>query len=168
MDENVCAICLDGLYEGIKESNMQLICDHQFHKQCIQLWFDTKSNCPVCRTQTNPITEEIRWSLDAMRSTLEEHPSNSMALRMVEGSGGRAVQSVSTRLALMDRINGPLASTPMTNATRLASPTTGAIITRLAVIARRRQFCWNVEHIRRLRSRPTNLITRPVHPRWRL
>ncbi|CAG2172374.1 unnamed protein product, partial [Oppiella nova] len=71
MDENDCAICLDGLNEGTKESNMQLICDHQFHKQCIKLWFDTKSNCPVCRTQTNPITEEIRWSLDAMRSTLE-------------------------------------------------------------------------------------------------
>ena len=42
-----CSIC----HESIKESNMyQTLCNHQFHRKCIQKWLShSNTTCPMCR-----------------------------------------------------------------------------------------------------------------------
>ena len=50
-----CMICLE-VIRGGEESIVNLPCDHLFHSQCIQQWFNTlnaNSQCPVCRKRTS-------------------------------------------------------------------------------------------------------------------
>ena len=41
-----CTICLESMSENIAI----LLCNHKFHKNCIETWFLRKQNCPICRT----------------------------------------------------------------------------------------------------------------------
>ena len=43
-----CAICLGEFEDG--EVLRRLPCLHRFHDECIKRHFETKHNCPVCRT----------------------------------------------------------------------------------------------------------------------
>jgi hypothetical protein len=51
-EEVQCAICIEGF---IDEGNawVRTACTHQFHEQCINLWWMRKGNraCPICRKQ---------------------------------------------------------------------------------------------------------------------
>ena len=42
-----CSIC----YEYIRSFEIvrKLSCGHQFHQKCVDKWFETKDNCPLCR-----------------------------------------------------------------------------------------------------------------------
>ena len=42
-----CSIC----YEYIRSFEIvrKLNCGHQFHQKCVDRWFETKDNCPLCR-----------------------------------------------------------------------------------------------------------------------
>lgn len=40
-----CSICLECLNEVI----VRLKCNHEFHKECIMLWFNINDICPMCR-----------------------------------------------------------------------------------------------------------------------
>lgn len=41
-----CSICLEEMYKEIKET----ICNHIFHKECIEEWIkNNKNSCPLCR-----------------------------------------------------------------------------------------------------------------------
>ena len=42
-----CVICLEN-YESNKKITT-LKCDHIFHYDCINEWFDTNQSCPLCR-----------------------------------------------------------------------------------------------------------------------
>lgn len=42
-----CPICLDN-YE-VDEKLSQLVCNHYFHKKCIDEWFTKNRSCPLCR-----------------------------------------------------------------------------------------------------------------------
>lgn len=42
-----CAICQE---EG-NANKFETPCGHFFHRPCIQQWFKTKSNCPMCRQE---------------------------------------------------------------------------------------------------------------------
>lgn len=46
-----CPICMDCIKR--KEEYFILPCEHIFHKECINVWFNTKSTCPVCRHDYN-------------------------------------------------------------------------------------------------------------------
>ena len=47
--EEVCPICIDNFKIG--EYKKTLICNHSFHKKCIDRWFKKQhSDCPMCRT----------------------------------------------------------------------------------------------------------------------
>ncbi|XP_031485720.1 RING-H2 finger protein ATL64-like [Nymphaea colorata] len=49
-DDLDCAICLSAFEE--KEMGRLLPeCNHEFHVDCIDMWFQSHSTCPVCRTQ---------------------------------------------------------------------------------------------------------------------
>lgn len=42
-----CSICLDSFSFG--QHHRILECRHSFHKKCIDKWFKTGNNCPICR-----------------------------------------------------------------------------------------------------------------------
>ena len=50
IDKDLCTICL----EDIEEDMSRLPCDHVYHGNCIQPWFQKNHTCPICRS--NP-----RW-----------------------------------------------------------------------------------------------------------
>lgn len=43
-----CAVCLSELAEGEK-ARLLPICNHGFHLECIDMWFQSHSTCPLCR-----------------------------------------------------------------------------------------------------------------------
>ncbi|KAG6581797.1 RING-H2 finger protein ATL3, partial [Cucurbita argyrosperma subsp. sororia] len=47
-----CAVCLSDLVEGEKAKLLH-DCFHGFHSDCIDMWFESHSTCPLCR---NPVT----------------------------------------------------------------------------------------------------------------
>lgn len=68
----VCAICQDTIEENQSARRINY-CDHWFHTNCIDVWFEQNVHCPVCRhdirvmndVSGNPISEastEVRRS----------------------------------------------------------------------------------------------------------
>jgi E3 ubiquitin-protein ligase ATL6/9/15/31/42/55 len=54
-----CAVCLN---EFGKDENLLLrllpACNHAFHVDCIDVWFQSHSTCPLCRSSLLPIFKE--------------------------------------------------------------------------------------------------------------
>jgi hypothetical protein len=50
-DEDMCCICIQKF--KIKEKVRKLPCKHNFHKKCIDKWYNKKDDlsCPICRTK---------------------------------------------------------------------------------------------------------------------
>ncbi|KAK9095505.1 hypothetical protein Scep_026974 [Stephania cephalantha] len=48
-----CAVCLSEFQD---DDELKLItgCDHAFHPECINLWFEAHTTCPVCRRDLEP------------------------------------------------------------------------------------------------------------------
>lgn len=44
---NECACCMDEIVSELDAT--ELICFHRFHTNCLLIWFNEKSTCPVCR-----------------------------------------------------------------------------------------------------------------------
>ncbi|GAY60312.1 hypothetical protein CUMW_201010 [Citrus unshiu] len=49
-----CAVCLSELEDGEK-ARLLPKCNHGFHVECIDMWFQSHSTCPLCR---NPVDVE--------------------------------------------------------------------------------------------------------------
>lgn len=50
-EEAQCPVCL----ENIQSNAVKLLhCEHIFHKNCIERWFQNHTTCPVCRMDYNP------------------------------------------------------------------------------------------------------------------
>ena len=47
LSEEVCSICCDNFSEKQKIRKMP-VCDHRFHKACIDKWLQKKPICPNC------------------------------------------------------------------------------------------------------------------------
>jgi hypothetical protein len=49
-EETDCIVCLDSLVE---EQSLRKLpaCGHLFHAECIDRWFQVKTNCPTCRAE---------------------------------------------------------------------------------------------------------------------
>ncbi|KAK3194142.1 hypothetical protein Dsin_025452 [Dipteronia sinensis] len=50
-----CAVCLSEFEENEKGRVLPK-CNHAFHVDCIDMWFQTHSNCPLCRAPVQPAT----------------------------------------------------------------------------------------------------------------
>ncbi|KAF5470596.1 hypothetical protein F2P56_011100 [Juglans regia] len=49
-----CAVCLGEFEEGQWLKRLP-ICTHAFHVSCIDTWFQTHSNCPLCRSHVHDL-----------------------------------------------------------------------------------------------------------------
>lgn len=50
-----CAVCLSDLVQGEK-ARLLPKCNHGFHVECIDMWFQSHSTCPLCRNAVVPGT----------------------------------------------------------------------------------------------------------------
>ncbi|KAL2457380.1 RING-H2 finger protein ATL3 [Forsythia ovata] len=64
-----CAVCLCEISDGEK-ARLLPKCKHGFHVECIDMWFQSHSTCPLCR---NPVSNQNQSSLNSAtsESTLE-------------------------------------------------------------------------------------------------
>ena len=82
MQEEKCAICLEARVQGRNLRNITtLVCNHQFHKNCIDRWTIRKTTCPVCRRRikrTGTRTRQNRSSRYVIRNTNRTSRYNNM------------------------------------------------------------------------------------------
>ncbi|KAI4301433.1 hypothetical protein L6164_034712 [Bauhinia variegata] len=52
-----CAVCLSEFEDG-DTGRVLPNCNHAFHCHCIDKWFRSRSNCPLCRTPVRPLKIE--------------------------------------------------------------------------------------------------------------
>ncbi|KDP29209.1 hypothetical protein JCGZ_16598 [Jatropha curcas] len=66
VDQNECVICLGELQEGEK---VRLLpnCRHVFHVPCIDYWFLSHTNCPICRAPIIPPSPPMKDSINSRR-----------------------------------------------------------------------------------------------------
>lgn len=50
-DNHVCTICFDEYRQGCRVKFLP--CDHHFHADCIDEWFNVKDSCPLCKKHVN-------------------------------------------------------------------------------------------------------------------
>ncbi|XP_050204504.1 RING-H2 finger protein ATL16-like [Mercurialis annua] len=67
--DNECAVCLGEFEEGEWLKHLPN-CVHVFHIACIDTWFQTHSNCPLCRTQVYDPSLESYISMNTLLETL--------------------------------------------------------------------------------------------------
>lgn len=80
-DEPMCAVCLSEFEEG-EELRTLPDCMHSFHVQCIDMWFYSHRNCPICRMDAATISTplaEIIYMVDPQpqhedESTIPQNP----------------------------------------------------------------------------------------------
>eukprot|EP01018_Ginkgo_biloba_P009308 Gb_33929 [translate_table: standard] len=73
-----CAVCLCEM-EDNEDARLLPICNHSFHKQCIDMWFYSHSTCPLCRTVVRPGSRHVH--------TLSIHDVNSSTDAPVSSNG---------------------------------------------------------------------------------
>ncbi|KAK4413715.1 RING-H2 finger protein ATL60 [Sesamum alatum] len=63
-----CAVCLCEVSEG---ENARLLpkCNHGFHVDCIDMWFQSHSTCPLCR---NPVSSQKQSNSATDHATMED------------------------------------------------------------------------------------------------
>ncbi|KAF1861134.1 hypothetical protein Lal_00000553 [Lupinus albus] len=66
-----CAVCLD---EFEDDETLRLIpkCDHVFHPECIDEWFESHTTCPVCRANLVPNPQGIESQNDVILTVPEQ------------------------------------------------------------------------------------------------
>lgn len=57
-----CPICLDPLSQSVNnhKSVSELPCGHSFHTSCIDKWFTTSPDCPVCRCDLREMSLSVK------------------------------------------------------------------------------------------------------------
>ncbi|XP_059299548.1 RING-H2 finger protein ATL3-like [Lycium ferocissimum] len=68
-----CAVCLCDVSEGEK-ARLLPKCNHGFHVDCIDMWFQSHSTCPLCRNPVSKISSD--QNPISQESTVEEEVPN--------------------------------------------------------------------------------------------
>lgn len=58
-----CAVCLSEFADG-EEGRFLPNCNHAFHAHCVDIWFHSHSNCPLCRTPVRRYAAPVQPSSD--------------------------------------------------------------------------------------------------------
>ncbi|KAL6121706.1 hypothetical protein NUSPORA_01336 [Nucleospora cyclopteri] len=56
-DNHRCTICYDDYKHGCKVKILP--CDHHFHNECIEEWFNVKDSCPLCKKSINMLYDLV-------------------------------------------------------------------------------------------------------------
>ncbi|GLJ38562.1 hypothetical protein SUGI_0786220 [Cryptomeria japonica] len=67
-----CSVCLSDFEDGEKVRVLP-DCKHSFHTECIDMWFHSHSNCPLCRTKVEAKINNIKLEDDMDTSNGEEN-----------------------------------------------------------------------------------------------
>ncbi|KAK4480786.1 hypothetical protein RD792_011637 [Penstemon davidsonii] len=62
-----CAVCLSEVSQGEK-ARLLPKCNHGFHVECIDMWFQSHSTCPLCR---NPVTNQDSSNESSLGTIIE-------------------------------------------------------------------------------------------------
>ncbi|ESQ30033.1 hypothetical protein EUTSA_v10012011mg [Eutrema salsugineum] len=60
-----CAVCLTDLVDGDKARVLPR-CNHGFHVDCIDMWFQSHSTCPLCRNTVGSVEETTRGGSEGL------------------------------------------------------------------------------------------------------
>ncbi|KDP35616.1 hypothetical protein JCGZ_09054 [Jatropha curcas] len=63
-----CPVCLSVFNDG-EEVKQLSACKHSFHLDCINLWLNSHSNCPVCRASVPPVKRSTTRTTTSSSST---------------------------------------------------------------------------------------------------
>lgn len=70
-----CAVCLSEVSEGEK-ARLLPKCNHGFHMECIDMWFQSHSTCPLCRDPVSPEGSESTATLESiLQVPAQENPN---------------------------------------------------------------------------------------------
>ncbi|KAM7476144.1 hypothetical protein LguiB_023387 [Lonicera macranthoides] len=72
-----CTVCLSEISEGEK-ARLLPKCNHGFHVECIDMWFQSHSTCPICR---NPVSNQSSSS-SSNSTTITPDSSSSVEARI--------------------------------------------------------------------------------------
>ncbi|XP_043714631.1 RING-H2 finger protein ATL40-like [Telopea speciosissima] len=98
-DAKECTVCL-GTLENEEIVKVLPNCKHIYHVQCIDMWLNSNSTCPVCRTGAKPLQPT---SDEVICVALPMDSSNSMT-HSTEIKEGGSDESISDRLSSFRRI----------------------------------------------------------------
>lgn len=56
-EQDICTICQDRMPLGSEATSIRL-CDHRFHTECINTWFQRSVSCPTCRHDIRDLESE--------------------------------------------------------------------------------------------------------------
>ncbi|KAJ9190478.1 hypothetical protein P3X46_001676 [Hevea brasiliensis] len=65
-----CAVCLSEVAEGEK-TRLLPKCNHGFHVDCIDMWFQSHSTCPLCRNSVAPLPECSSFDSDDLQENIQ-------------------------------------------------------------------------------------------------
>ena len=74
-DSLECAVCLSE-FEDDDQGRVLPKCEHTFHVECIDTWFQSHSSCPLCRA---PVKADIPESRPEISAETKGEPSSSCA-----------------------------------------------------------------------------------------
>jgi E3 ubiquitin-protein ligase ATL6/9/15/31/42/55 len=121
-----CAVCLN---EFGKDENLLLrllpACNHAFHVDCIDVWFQSHSTCPLCRSSLLPIFKEQLADDDdgggggggaAAAVTVEEAASRRILEAQGQNCGSGAAARDGRRILLPESWSSSFTGTPRQSA----------------------------------------------------
>jgi len=47
--QNICTICFEEINNNNNNTTYKIVCNHEFHRDCIMNWYFRNKSCPVCR-----------------------------------------------------------------------------------------------------------------------
>ncbi|KAI9070860.1 hypothetical protein K1719_028759 [Acacia pycnantha] len=71
-----CAVCLSELADGEKARILPK-CNHGFHVECIDMWFQSHSTCPICRNLVGSESSEPNHTLGVRRNVPDNYSESS-------------------------------------------------------------------------------------------
>ncbi|XP_010462288.1 PREDICTED: RING-H2 finger protein ATL60-like [Camelina sativa] len=99
-----CAVCLSDLVDGDKARVLPR-CNHGFHVDCIDMWFQSHSTCPLCRNTVGSVEEtahgESSEDLEALSQTQNFEPGHSSNQHNPSQDQSRVFGSCSVRSACL-------------------------------------------------------------------
>uniref|UniRef100_A0A1J3DVZ3 RING-type E3 ubiquitin transferase n=1 Tax=Noccaea caerulescens TaxID=107243 RepID=A0A1J3DVZ3_NOCCA len=101
-----CAICLSELVKGDK-SRLLPKCSHSFHVECIDMWFQSHSTCPICRNTvlgleqaSSKRAEQVPDNADLGNTNINNHDAS---LSHVSGSVSNSSPEFPTNVLVWGR-----------------------------------------------------------------